>query len=83
MALYIMCDIDGHVLSNPNNFYVCVHTLLNSFKMEAVMLSYRNHFYMDWFLYDNGLHHERVKKIKKNQSQFSGNVLVTIFNASF
>ena len=66
MALYIMCDIDGHVLSNPNNFYVCVHTLLNSFKMEAVMLSYRNHFYMDWFLYDNGLHHERVKKIKKN-----------------
>ena len=68
-------------------------SMLYSTLLRQRLLSYRNHsndlLYksMDWFLYDNGLHHERVKKIKKNYSQFSGNVLVTIFllifNASF
>ena len=45
--------------------------LLNPFMTEAVII-YRNQFIdllcksMDWFLYDKGLRHERVKKVYIN-----------------
>ena len=38
---------------------------------------------MDWFLYDNGLRHERVKKISLNfgkiKKRLSGNLFVNVY----
>ena len=43
---------------------------------EAVIIYKPVHWSMDWFLYDNGLHHERVKYQMEmfNQRDLDGNV---------
>ena len=45
----------------------------NSFMAEAVIIRNQSIYLlrksMDWFLYDNGLRHERVKQNQKNETR--------------
>ena len=47
--------------------------LFNSFMAEAVIIRNQSIYLlrksMDWFLYDNGLRHERVKQNQKNETR--------------
>ena len=47
--------------------------LFNSFMAEAVIIRNQSIYFfrksMDWFLYDNGLRHERVKQNQKNETR--------------